>query len=200
MCISTLLNIGESCRNALPLFHWFHNKKRPKRPSNWTFFLKKVDLEAVSLWAFCPYLVTATPANFLDGIFGYTSRLALHWYQICVVPFRAVKTGLFHGLNSKPSTYRPVNQLITLMGEMNQNIVHSKNNIGSTLLSNNAASDVSEWFLELFWSCELLCLRLLFTAPPPFLLFDGVYHLTLIYPAHFEDVPCQSGVNHIFEG
>ena len=21
--------------------------------------------------------------------------------------------------------------------------------------------------------------------------------LTLIYPAHFEDVPCQSGVNHI---
>ena len=22
--------------------------------------------------------------------------------------------------------------------------------------------------------------------------------LTLIYPAHFEDVPCQSGVNHIF--
>ena len=23
---------------------------------------------------------------------------------------------------------------------------------------------------------------------------------TLIYPAHFEDVPCQSGVNHIFEG
>ena len=29
------------------------------------------------------------------------------------------------------------------------------------------------------------------------------YHnlcLTLIYPVHFEDVPCQSGVNHIFEG
>ena len=25
-------------------------------------------------------------------------------------------------------------------------------------------------------------------------------YLTLIYPAHFEDVPCQSGVNHIFEG
>ena len=24
--------------------------------------------------------------------------------------------------------------------------------------------------------------------------------LTLIYPAHFEDVPCQSGVNRIFEG
>ena len=24
--------------------------------------------------------------------------------------------------------------------------------------------------------------------------------LTLIYPAHFEDVPCQSGVNHIFQG
>ena len=24
--------------------------------------------------------------------------------------------------------------------------------------------------------------------------------LTLIYPAHFEDVPCQFGVNHIFEG
>ena len=24
--------------------------------------------------------------------------------------------------------------------------------------------------------------------------------LTPIYPAHFEDVPCQSGVNHIFEG
>ena len=24
--------------------------------------------------------------------------------------------------------------------------------------------------------------------------------LTLIYPAHFEDVPCQSGVNHIYEG
>ena len=24
--------------------------------------------------------------------------------------------------------------------------------------------------------------------------------LTLIYPAHVEDVPCQSGVNHIFEG
>ena len=26
------------------------------------------------------------------------------------------------------------------------------------------------------------------------------FDLTLIYPAHFEDVPCQSGVNHIFEG
>ena len=24
--------------------------------------------------------------------------------------------------------------------------------------------------------------------------------LTLIYPAHFEDVPCQSGVNHVYEG
>ena len=24
-------------------------------------------------------------------------------------------------------------------------------------------------------------------------------HLTLIYPANFEDAPCQSGVNHIFE-
>ena len=23
---------------------------------------------------------------------------------------------------------------------------------------------------------------------------------TLIYPAHFEDVPCQSGVNYIYEG
>ena len=28
----------------------------------------------------------------------------------------------------------------------------------------------------------------------------GTHLLTLIYPAHFEDVPCQSGVNHIFEG
>ena len=65
------------------------------------------------------------------------------------------------------------------MGEMDQNIIHSKNNISSTLLSNNAASDVSEWFLEWFWSRELLCLRLLFTAPP-FLLFDGVYHYTTI--------------------
>ena len=27
-----------------------------------------------------------------------------------------------------------------------------------------------------------------------------VQRLTLIYPAHFEDVPCQSGVDHIFEG
>ena len=26
------------------------------------------------------------------------------------------------------------------------------------------------------------------------------FALTLIYPAHFEDVPCQSGVNHIYEG
>ena len=25
-------------------------------------------------------------------------------------------------------------------------------------------------------------------------------YLSLIYPAHFEDVPCQSGVNHIYEG
>ena len=29
---------------------------------------------------------------------------------------------------------------------------------------------------------------------------ESGYDLTLIYPAHFEDVPCQSGVNHIFEG
>ena len=28
----------------------------------------------------------------------------------------------------------------------------------------------------------------------------GDMTLTLIYPAHFEDVPCQSGVNHIYEG
>ena len=30
--------------------------------------------------------------------------------------------------------------------------------------------------------------------------YDVLHYLTLIYPAHFEDVPCQSGVNHIFEG
>ena len=109
-----LLNIGESCRNAVPLFHcnWFHNKKRPKRPSNWTFFFINLTLKQCPHEPFAPYLVIATPVNFLDGIFGYTSRLALHWYQICVVPFRAVKTGVSHGLNSKPSTYRPVNQLI----------------------------------------------------------------------------------------
>ena len=172
------------CVFSTPAKHWrelykmpylyfigFHNKKRPKRPSNWTFFFKKFDLEAVSPWAFFPLsgnTAVATPVNFLDGIFGYTSRSALHWYryQICVVPFRAVKTGLSHGLNSKPSTYRPVNQLITLMGEMNQNIIHSKNNIGSTLSRpNNVASAVSEWFLEWFWCCELLCLRLLFIVP-----------------------------------
>ena len=29
-------------------------------------------------------------------------------------------------------------------------------------------------------------------------LAHGSLLLTLIYPAHFEDVPCQSGVNHIF--
>ena len=34
------------------------------------------------------------------------------------------------------------------------------------------------------------------TGPSRFFFFT----LTLIYPAHFEDVPCQSGVNHIFEG
>ena len=28
----------------------------------------------------------------------------------------------------------------------------------------------------------------------------GNLYLTLIYPVHFEDVPCQSGVNHIYEG
>ena len=171
-----LLNIGESCRNALPLFHWFHNKKRPKRPSNWTFFFLNLTLKQCPHEPFAPYLVIATPVNFLDGIFGYTSRLALHWYQICVVPFRAVKTGLSHGLNSKPSTYRPVNQLITLMGEMNQNIIHSKNNIGSTLLSNNAASDASEWFLEWFWCCELLCLRLLFIVPISFIRWRISFH------------------------
>ena len=27
-----------------------------------------------------------------------------------------------------------------------------------------------------------------------------MHSLTLIYPAHFVDVPCQSRVNHIFEG
>ena len=30
--------------------------------------------------------------------------------------------------------------------------------------------------------------------------FRFYWTLTLIYPAHFEDVPCQSGVNHIYEG
>ena len=87
-----------------------------------------------------------------------------------------MKTGLSHGLNGKPSTYRPVNQLITLMGEMNQNIIHSKNNIGSTLLRNNAASDVSEWFLERFWCCELLCLRLLFIVPISFIRWCISFH------------------------
>ena len=32
------------------------------------------------------------------------------------------------------------------------------------------------------------------------LISGTLLHLTLIYPANFEDVPCQSGVNHIFEG
>ena len=85
-----LLNIGESCRNALPLFQWFHNKKRTKRPSNWTFF-KIWPWSSVPHEPFAPYLVIATPVNFLDGIFGYPSRLALHWYQICVVPFPGSK-------------------------------------------------------------------------------------------------------------
>ena len=31
-------------------------------------------------------------------------------------------------------------------------------------------------------------------------LLEVQYPLTLIYPPHFEDVPCQSGVNHIYEG
>ena len=53
--------------------------------------------------------------------------------------------------------------------------------------------------------CEVELLLLLCTE----LLLDKMYTLsshhrastlTLIYPAHFEDVPCQSGVNHIFEG
>ena len=30
--------------------------------------------------------------------------------------------------------------------------------------------------------------------------FMKIKRLTLIHPAHFEDVPCQSEVNHIFEG
>ena len=74
----------------LRLFHWFYNKKRTKRPSNWTIF-------KIWLWSivphepFAPYLVIAIPVNFLEGIFGYTSRLALHWYQICVVPFLGSK-------------------------------------------------------------------------------------------------------------
>ena len=35
----------------------------------------------------------------------------------------------------------------------------------------------------------------------PYRMNDYIWaNLTLIYPAHFEDVPCQSGVNHIFEG
>ena len=71
--------------------------------------------------------------------------------------------------SEKYACYAPV-------GEMNQNILHSKNNIGSTLLSNNAASDVSEWFLEWFWSRELLCLRLLFTAPISFIRWCISFH------------------------
>ena len=80
--------------------------------------------------------------------------------------------------NSKPSKYRPVNQLITLMGEMNQTIIHSTNKIGSTLLNNNAASvsDVSEWFLEWFWSYQLLCLRLLFIVPISFIRWCILFH------------------------
>ena len=97
-----------------------------------------------------------------------------------MVPFRAVKTGLSHGLNSKPSTYRPVNQLIALMGEMNQNIIHSKNNIGSTLLSNNAASDVSD--VSDSWNDSdvvnfYVCVCCLLSS---FLLFVGVYYFTTI--------------------
>ena len=62
------------------------------------------------------------------------------------------------------------------MGEMNQNIIHSTNNIGSTLLNNNAASDVSEWFLEWFWSCERLCLHLLFIVPISFIRWYILFH------------------------
>ena len=157
-------------------FIGFIIRKDLKAQATEHFFFFKLTLKQCPHEPFAPYLVIATPVNFLDGIFGYTSRLALHWYQICVIPFRAVKTGLSHGLNSKPSTYRPVNQLITLMGEMNQNIIHSKNNIGSTLLSNNAASDVSEWFLERFCCCELLCLRLLFIVPISFIRWCISFH------------------------
>ena len=45
-----------------------------------------------------------------------------------------------------------------------------------------------EWNVVFYVFFVLLCIGELATV------------LTLIYPAHFEDVPCQSGVNHIFEG
>ena len=41
-------------------------------------FLKNLTLKPCPHEPFAPYLVIATPVNFLDGIFGYTSRLALH--------------------------------------------------------------------------------------------------------------------------
>ena len=95
-----------------------------------------------------------------------------------MVYFPGSEIGLSHGLNSSPSTYRPVNQLlITLMCEMNQNIIHSTDNIGSTLLNNNAASDVSEWFLEWFWSCELFCLCLLFIVLISFIRWCNIISL-----------------------
>ena len=82
----------------LPLyFIGFIIRKEPKDKATKHFLnmtLKQYPLHE----PFPPYLVIATPVNFLDGIFGYTSRLALRDTKFVCSPFRAVKTGLSHGL------------------------------------------------------------------------------------------------------
>ena len=47
----------------------------------------------------------------------------------------------------------------------------------------------------------VFCFSLPWDATPGLEKMDNpVVQLTLIYPTHFEDVQCQSGVNHIYEG
>ena len=69
-----------------------------------------------------------------------------------------------------------------------------------TFLVENTSSECSNVSVDFFL---LFLVALSFWIPIPNGLnknLSGIGYLTLIYPAHFEDVPCQSGVNHIFEG
>ena len=73
--------------------------------------------------------------------------------------FHSIHNAAFPGLhctkklqfaNSKPSTYRLVNQLITLMGEMNQNIVP-----GQQKVQEHGSGALRKWQIKLRKWCKL---------------------------------------------
>ena len=78
-------------------------------------------------------------------------------------------------------------------------LVLSRLDYGNALLYRAKSKDLDQLQLLHHKATKLIFSAARRYSPSPLMHKLHRLPLTLIYPVHFEDVPCQSGVNHIFE-